>query len=122
MAVSKQEQWEVSRELNWLTKCTCGNADPKAFFVNAGEVIDPVALNISRACPSRREEVIFAYTRDIRKGFFGGLSAGQRRRLSLEEALDFITQDAPDWEQVPAEVRAKIVRRTHGIPEPDIEK
>lgn len=111
MAVSKQEQWEIAHEMNWLARCTCGNADPRAFFVNAGEVIDPVAINISRACPSRREEVIFAYVRDIRKGFFGGLSAGQRRKLSLDEALEFITTDEPDWDHIPAEVRAKIQER-----------
>lgn len=107
--VSAKEMHKISTDLRWLHKCTCSYADPHAFFIKAGQTIDPVALNISRACPSRREELIFAYARDIRKGFFAGVSAGQRSKLTLEQALEYIENDPPEWEHVPPVVQERVL-------------
>lgn len=113
--VSTKTVQRIATDLSWLHHCTCSAADPHAFFLRAGEVIDPVALNISRACPSRKEEVIFAYARNIKKGFYGGLSAGQRSKLTLDEALEYVANDPPQWDLVPEKVRHTIQSRTNTV-------
>lgn len=86
-------------DLTWLDKCHCHTAGgTDAWFVPAGQSITPRALNIARSCPARREEVIFAYARQIKPGYFGGLSAGQRASMTLEEALEYIANDPPQPE------------------------
>lgn len=91
--VSQEEMDSVLRDLRWLNKCTCADLPLEAYFVTAGQTITAATLNASRACPARREEVIFAYGRKIKAGYIGGLSAGQRQSLTLEQALVFIEND-----------------------------
>lgn len=57
------------------------------FFVSAGHIIDPQILEICNSCPVRRDCLKYAYNRELTAGYFGGMSPGQRRKLSLGEAL-----------------------------------
>lgn len=93
--VSQAEITQVLTDLTWLNDCHCGERSDKDFFVAAGQTITPEALNWARACPARRQEVIWAYGREIKAGYFGGLSAGQRASMDLETALEFIATDPP---------------------------
>lgn len=93
--VSEAEIQQVLTDLRWLDRCQCAQLPTSAYFVTAGQVISPEALNIARGCPARRQEVIFAYGRRIRSGYIGGLSAGQRASMTLEQALEYIANDPP---------------------------
>lgn len=93
-----EEIHQVLSDLTWLDRCTCHQLPPDAWFVPAGQAITPEALNVARACPVRRQEVIHAYAREIKPGYFGGLSSGQRQKMTLEQALDYIEGDPPQPE------------------------
>ena len=84
----------VLADLSWLDRCTCSHFPIETFFVRAGHTISETALRAARRCPTRRQEVIWAYVRDLRVGYFGGLSGGQRGTMSLPEALEFIVEDS----------------------------
>lgn len=86
----------VLTDPRWLDKCICNQLDPGVWFVTAGKTLNPVALDVARRCPARRDEVIHAYARNIRPGYFGGLSPGQRAQMSLVEALEYIKHDVPE--------------------------
>lgn len=94
---TEDEVREVLADLTWLNNCHCGEGGRTSadYFVPAGQMITPEALNWARACPARRQEVLWAYGRKIKAGYFGGLSAGQRAAMSLEQALEFIATDLP---------------------------
>lgn len=93
--VDTAEIARVVNDLTWLEDCTCSQRPLEDFFVPAGHVPPKEAMDASRNCPTRRQEVIFAYGRDIRAGYIGGLSAGQRQKMTLEQALAFIATDTP---------------------------
>lgn len=110
-----EEIADVTSDLSWLDKCTCAQLPIEAYFVTAGQTITPETLNVARSCPARREEVIFAYARQIKPGYFGGLSAGQRQSMSLTAALEFIKHDPPveledNVEKVEKNARARAQR------------
>lgn len=79
----------------WLDDAACANLDTNLFFVQAGHVINDDILNICRGCPVRVECVKHAYDErlNITGGYFGGLSPGQRRTMSLKKALEFCASD-----------------------------
>lgn len=81
----------------WLDEAACANLDVNDFFVQAGHVISEDVLNVCRGCPVREDCVRHAYDEDlnITGGYFGGLSPGQRRSMSLEDALEFCRNDTP---------------------------
>lgn len=79
--------------LRWLDDIACADLDPSVMFVEAGHTIDPAIIELCRGCPVRRECLIHAYTRPVRSGYLAGLSPSQRRRMTLEEALEFIAND-----------------------------
>lgn len=81
--------------LLWLDRAACAELEIPDFFVAAGHVIDDVTLNICRGCPVRLECVRHAYKHKIIGGYFGGLSPGQRREMSIDEAEVFINADPP---------------------------
>lgn len=88
-----EETRTVLTDLSWLDSCTCGDRPVQEFFVAAGHTLSPDTLRAARSCPVRRQEVIFAYGRDLRWGYFGALSPGQRSKMTLPEALAFIAAD-----------------------------
>lgn len=91
----------------WLDSAACGDLDDKSggkalalFFVDAGHVIDESTLNVCRGCPVRTECILHAYlggpdNGPIVGGYMGGLSLGQRRHMTLDEALDKAKHDPP---------------------------
>lgn len=81
--------------LTWLDKVSCAELDEGLFFVEAGHVINETTLEVCRGCPVRRECVEHAYRLSYTSGYFGGLSPGQRRQLSLADAFEFIRKDPP---------------------------
>lgn len=83
----------IPQDPEWLDDAKCKNLDINDFFVEAGHVIEDTILNTCRSCPVRRQCITHAYSRDYRGGYFGGLSPGQRREMSLEEALVYAEGD-----------------------------
>lgn len=93
----------------WLNSAACGELDDAAgpdgqdarslFFVEAGHVISEETLNVCRGCPVRRECIIHAYLgRDgepIAAGYMGGFSTGQRKSMTLIQALERAENDPP---------------------------
>lgn len=85
----------------WLDKAACKDLSSKDFFVEAGHVIEDAVLLTCKTCPVRRECVNHAYGKAVTGGYFGGLSPGQRRDMTLSEALEFIETDVV--KEVPVE-------------------
>jgi hypothetical protein len=81
----------------WLDDAACANLPIESFFVQAGHVIDEEVLNVCRGCPVRRECLQHAYNPqlNITGGYFAGMSPGQRRDMSYEQALEFCAADLP---------------------------
>lgn len=84
-----------AQTLEWLRDSACEDMDPDDFFVVAGHTIDPAALNVCRRCPVREECLRYVYERNHTAGYFGGISPGARRNMTLEQALEFIENDPP---------------------------
>lgn len=88
-------------DLDWLGQMACADderdlADQVSdFFVEAGHTIDPHVLNRCRGCPVRVECLTWAYDQRIENGYYGGTSPGQRRKMTLAEALEYIADDPP---------------------------
>lgn len=92
------------RSLAWLDRAACAgeaSAGVNAFFVAAGCVITAETLTRCRVqCPVRAECVRHAYTggpggTPIDAGYFGGFSAGERRAMTLAQALARVAADQP---------------------------
>ena len=83
----------ASEDLAWLRHAACADREVKDYFVEAGHVIDEDVLNLCRACPVRESCIRHAYKQEVTGGYFGGLSPGQRRDLSLDEALAYAEED-----------------------------
>ena len=81
--------------MDWLDDAACQDLDVSDYFVQAGHVIDEEVINICRGCPVRIECIKHSYNNslNITGGYFGGLSPGQRREMSLEEAIEFSKSD-----------------------------
>lgn len=109
MTALERETHQVLTDLSWLTRCHCSQLPVDEFFVATSRVISEEALHVARTCPARREEVIFAYGRDIRVGYFGGVSPGQRRAMTLPEALAYIAEDCgPDAPSAAIAVKRRV--------------
>ena len=100
-AATAYEVQRVVTDLSWLERCTCSQFPLSEFFVTAGRAIAEDVREAALDCPARREEVIFAYARDIRWGYFGALSPGQRARMTLPEALELVDRESRDRAQRP---------------------
>ena len=85
--------------LLWLDRSACVEMGIDDFFVKAGHVISDESLNICRGCEVRRDCLTHAYTGldggPINGGYYGGISPGQRKDMTLEQALEFIDRDPP---------------------------
>lgn len=84
---------ENSPDLQWLEDAACAEMGVDDFFVDAGHVITPEALDVCRSCPVRVECLTHSYEQGLSAGYFGGVSPGQRRTLTLEEALAYVAED-----------------------------
>lgn len=76
--------------LTWLEGAACAHLGPgqlHLFFVEAGHVISPATMAMCERCPVRRACLEHAYRLEITSGYFGGMSPGRRRVLSVEEAI-----------------------------------
>ena len=80
---------------NWVDASACADMEISAFFVEAGRSIKEESLNVCRACPVRKQCLTHAYDKGLSAGYFGGVSPGQRKHASLEEALTLIANDKP---------------------------
>jgi len=84
----------------WLPQAACAGMDLTDFFTGPGCAAKTNVIAVCRTCPVRRECLVHAYTRGVNErgidsGYFGGLSAGQRKKFTLDEALAHIEQDTP---------------------------
>jgi len=85
---------------HWLPQAACAGMNLTDFFTGPGCAAKTHVIAVCRTCPVRRECLVHAYTRGVNEhgidsGYFGGLSAGQRKKLTLEEALAHIEEDRP---------------------------
>ena len=80
-------------DLSWLRDIACADKGMDDFFVEAGHTISPEIVRMCQACPVREDCVRHVYQRKVDNGYFAALSPGQRRAMSLEEALAFIKTD-----------------------------
>lgn len=88
----------------WLNEAACGQPDVSTeeamrYFVDAGKSIADAQRKRCRfACPVRRECVLHAYLggpngTPIAAGYLAGFSLGQRRTMTLKEALAVVAAD-----------------------------
>jgi hypothetical protein len=86
---------ENTGELTWLNDIACVDLPPESFFVKGGCTIHPDVLDVCRRCPVRIQCCAHLYNSQppIAAGYFAGISPGQRKKLSYEEALEFIAND-----------------------------
>lgn len=63
------------------------------YFVQAGHSISDEALDACRRCPVREECLTWAYKQNIGAGYFGGLSHGTRKKMTLDQALVYIRRN-----------------------------
>jgi hypothetical protein len=77
----------------WLDRTACVDLDIDDFFVPAGHAISEDTLNVCRGCPVRIDCLRHVYTHEVSNGYFGGLSPGQRRSMTFEQAVAFIQKD-----------------------------
>lgn len=89
---------------DWLDNAACAELDINDFFVQAGHVISEKVLDTCRGCPVRLDCLKHAYNPklNITGGYFAGMSPGQRRELSYEEALEYCKTDTLDKKRVDA--------------------
>lgn len=76
-------------EMPWLDQAACGNLpldQLNMFFVEAGRTIASSTITLCQRCPVRTECLDHAYRNEILSGYFGGISPGQRRTMTHEEA------------------------------------
>ena len=76
-------------EMPWLDEAACGNLpldQLNMFFVEAGRTIASSTITLCQRCPVRTECLDHAYRNEILSGYFGGISPGQRRTMSHEQA------------------------------------
>lgn len=80
---------------DWLDKAACAELNINDFFVQAGHVISEKVLDTCRACPVRFECLKHAYDTklNITGGYFAGMSPGQRREMSYQEAIEYCKSD-----------------------------
>lgn len=81
-------------EHDWLDRAACGQLpieELSRFFGPAGSSPSAETLATCRSCPVRIDCLEHAYANQVMSGCFGGLTAAQRRRLSLDEARELIT-------------------------------
>lgn len=87
------------RNLLWLDDAACADLTIPDFFVEAGHVIKERSQRGCRSCPVRLDCLIHAYTGGpsgpITGGYYAGMSPGQRREMSLEQAIEYISNDTP---------------------------
>jgi WhiB family redox-sensing transcriptional regulator len=83
-------------EMPWLDDAACGSLPLEQlnfFFVEAGRTIAASTVAMCRQCPVRQQCLAHAYSNEIASGYFGGVSPGQRRVLSYEEASALISAE-----------------------------
>ena len=76
-------------DMPWLNDAACGDLSLdqlSVFFVEAGRTIAQSTVSLCAKCPVRSECLDHAYRYEISSGYFGGMSPGRRRVLSLAEA------------------------------------
>ncbi len=85
----------------WLEEAACRDLPTDAFFVRAGHTIEDEVLELCRRCPVRMECLRHSYKPElgITSGYFGGVSPGQRRQMTLAEAEEFCRNDPPNDER-----------------------
>ncbi len=79
-------------ELTWVQNAQCikEGGDWSDYFVQAGHSISDKAMDVCKRCPVRKDCLTWAYDRNLGAGYFGGVSHGTRKKLTLEEALLYI--------------------------------
>lgn len=91
-------------DTTWLDDAACADMDESDFFVNAGHTIDPEVVTVCRGCPVRLRCLDHAYDPAVPllgSGYFAGLSPGQRKRMTHEQAREFVIADTEAFKRDP---------------------
>ena len=69
-------------EAEWRLRARCRNTEPATFFAFSEDLSAPLAAKeICSICPVRQECLAYALSTRQPYGVWGGLTAGERRRL-----------------------------------------
>ena len=81
---------ELLDELAWVDDAACARAGLPygAFFPEDGRPASPEVQKLCQGCPVRRQCIEHAKRWHLTQGWFGGISPGQRRRMTTEELLN----------------------------------
>lgn len=109
----------------WVSLAACAGTPVEDFFVAAGRSVSASVLARCKSCPVRRECVEHAYIggvddKPLKFGFFGGFSPGERKKLSLSEALAAVDLQAPtpgdaDWLKLVSDVEVSASSLAAGL-------
>lgn len=80
----------TSKDLSWLDDAACHDRSWAEFFVEAGHTISQEVLSLCGSCPVRINCLEHAYEQEHRSGYFGGVSPGLRKLMTLEQAKEYI--------------------------------
>lgn len=69
-------------EREWVTQASCRNCDPELFFPNRDRRDEALPLLICSECPVIGECLTDALATDSRYGIWGGLTEGQRSKIT----------------------------------------
>ena len=83
------DEADMDAKFLWLDDAACADQSIDAYFVPAGHSIDDATLKMCLACPVRTDCLRHAYAGGYTNGYFGAVSPGQRRTMTLDEALAF---------------------------------
>ena len=80
--------------LGWLDQAACDDLEQQQFFVEAGHVMPEKARAACMGCPVWETCLTFSYLGNpdgkmISGGYFAALSLGQRKKMTLGEALEY---------------------------------
>lgn len=71
----------------WMERALCPQVDLEIFYPEKGEHAKALAAKrVCRMCPVREECLVHALGQDEQYGVWGGMTARERRRLSLARA------------------------------------
>ena len=90
--------------LKWVDEAKCADLDLSRFFVEAGHVMPDEARTACMTCPVWEQCLTYSFLANpdgkmISGGYFASFSLGQRRKLTLGEAIELGRQAREEFRQ-----------------------
>ena len=65
----------------WMLRASCRGLNPRLFYPEEHELVDPEARRVCAACPVQRECLTHAMESGEKHGVWGGTSVNERRQI-----------------------------------------